>query len=77
MANTRQRGPTVTPGAVTLDKAKEEETYVVDRVPEENADLLRFLNGARLVPRHKATVLQAAPNLGVLQVETEAETVSI
>ena len=69
--------PTVTPGAVTLDEAQAEETYVVDRVPEENADLLRFLNGARLVPGYKATVLQAAPYLGVLQVETEADTVSI
>ena len=29
--------------------------YVVDRVPEENTELLRFLAGALLVPYHRVT----------------------
>ncbi|MDE2785113.1 MAG: metal-dependent transcriptional regulator [Chloroflexota bacterium] len=66
-----------TSGAVTLDSAAAGAPYVVDRVPEENADLLRFLAGARLVPYHRVTLLEAMPYLGVMQVETEVDRVSI
>ena len=66
-----------TPGAVTLDSASSGTEYVVDRVPEENAELLRFLDGARLVPGRRMTLLEGMPYLGVMQVETEADRVSI
>ena len=66
-----------TPGSVTLDSAAAGAPYVVDRVPEENADLLRFLAGASLVPYHRVTLLEAMPYLGVMQVETEVDRVSI
>ena len=66
-----------TPGAVALDSAAIGTEYVVDRVPEENTDLLRFLDGARLVPGRRATLLEAMPYLGVMQVETEVDRVSI
>ena len=66
-----------TPGAVTLDIAAAGATLVVDRAPEENADLLRFLAGARLVPYRRVTLLEAMPYLGVMQVETEVDRVSI
>ena len=66
-----------TPGAVTLDSAAAGASYVVDRVPEENAELLRFLAGAQLVPYHRVTLLEAMPYLGVMQVETEVDRVSI
>ncbi len=66
-----------TPGAVTLDNAAAGAPHVVDRVPEENAELLRFLAGARLVPYHSVTVLEGMPYLGVMQVETEVDRVSI
>ena len=65
------------PGAVTLDGAATGTEYVVDRVPEENAELLRFLDGARLVPGRRMTLLEGMPYLGVMQVETEADRVSI
>ena len=70
-------GPEATPGAVTLDSAAAGMAYVIDRVPEENAELLRFLAGARLVPYHRVTLLEAMPYLGVMQVETEVDRVSI
>jgi len=66
-----------TPGSVTLDSAAAGAPYVVDRVPEENTELLRFLAGARLVPYHRVTLLEAMPYLGVMQVETEVDRVSI
>ena len=68
-------GPT--PDAVALDSAVAGARYVVDRVPEEHSDLLRFLTGARLVPYHRVTMLEAIPYLGVMQVETEVDRVSI
>ncbi len=65
------------PGAVTLDNAAAGAAYVVDRVPEENTELLRFLAGALLVPYHRVTLLEAMPYLGVMQVETGVDRVSI
>lgn len=64
-------------GVVTLDSAAPGATYVVDRVPEENAELLRFLAAHRLVPYHRVTLLESMPYLGVMQVETEVDRVSI
>ena len=66
-----------TPGAVTLDNAASGAPYVVDRVPEENSELLRFLDGARLVPGCRMTLLEVMPYLGVLRVETGVDQVSI
>ncbi len=65
------------PGSVTLDSAAAGVPYSVDRVPEENPELLKFLAGARLVPYHRVTLLEAMPYLGVMQVETEVDRVSI
>ena len=66
-----------TPNAISLDGAANGATYIVDRVPEENSELLRFLDGARLVPGRRMTLLEAMPYLGVMQVETEVDSVSI
>ena len=65
------------PGAVTLDNADSGTTYMVDRIPEEDAELLKFLGGAQLVPEHRITLLEGMPYLGVMQVETEVERISI
>lgn len=65
------------PGTITLDNAASDETYIVDRVPEEDAELLKFLDGAQLVPEHKITLLEAMPYLGVMRVETEVDRISI
>ena len=71
-------GPTTpTRGAVTLDNATSGAPYIVDRVPEEDAELLKFLGGAQLVPEHRITLLEGMPYLGVMQVETEVDRISI
>ena len=64
-------------GAVTLDNADDGQGYVVDRVPEEDPELLKFLGGAQLVPERRITLLEAMPYLGVMRVETEVEQISI
>lgn len=50
---------------------------VVDRVPEENAELPRFLDGALPVLGRTMTPLEGMPDLGVMRVETDADPVSI
>ena len=51
--------------------------YVVARVPEEDAKLLRFLDESKIVPDCEITVLDAAPYLGVMEVATQRDKVSI
>lgn len=70
-------GAVSTPSSVALENAASGTPYVVDRVPEENSELLGFLDGARLVPGRSITLLEAMPYLGVMQVETEAGRVPI
>ena len=65
------------PEAITLDNAAIDATYTVDRVPEEDSELLRFLASSRLVPDRRITPRVATPYLGVMQVETEVGLVSI
>ena len=62
---------------VTLDSATLKVSYLVDRVPEEDAELLRFLVEALIIPNHEIQVLEATPYLGVLLVATSRERVSI
>lgn len=69
--------PAVSPDAVSLDQAVNGGTYVVDRVPEENIELLRFLDQANLVPGGRMTLAEAMPSVGVMHVETEVDRVSI
>ncbi|CAI8041084.1 Iron-dependent repressor IdeR [Geodia barretti] len=69
--------PEATPGAITLDNAALGVPHVVDRVPEENSELLRFLDNVRLMPGRRMTLLEAMPYLGVMQLETEVERFSI
>ncbi len=63
--------------ALTLDAAKPGEAYVVDRVPEEDAQLLKFLADSMIIPECQVTVAEAAPYLGVMEVETQQDKVSI
>jgi DtxR family Mn-dependent transcriptional regulator len=69
--------PKIPADAVTLDAATPNVAYVVDRVPEEDDKLLRFLVDSRLVPDQEVRVLEAAPYLGVLTVATSKDRVSI
>lgn len=63
--------------ALTLDAARPGETYVVDRVPEEDSQLLRFLVDSMLIPDQTITVAEATPYLGVMEVATQRDRVSI
>ena len=69
--------PKIPADALTLDSATQGEVYVVDRVPEEDAQLLRFLADSLLIPEHDVTVAEATPYLGVMEVTTQQDRVSI
>ena len=69
--------PRMPANAVTLDIATPNVAYMVDRVPEEDAKLLRFLSDSKIVPECQVTVVEAAPYLGVLEVATQLGKVSI
>ena len=62
---------------MALDLAKEGGTYVVDRVPEDDIDLLQFLVESQIIPDREVTVAQAAPHLGVFKIATATEEVSV
>ncbi|MDA0264265.1 MAG: metal-dependent transcriptional regulator [Chloroflexi bacterium] len=69
--------PKMPANALTLDAAQTGETYIVDRVPEEDAQLLRFLSDSMIIPEHPVTVAEATPYLGVVEVATQHDKVSI
>ena len=69
--------PKMPENSVTLDQAKAGEPYVVDRVPEEDSRLLEFLAECLLIPEHTVKVAEAAPYLGVMEVDTQNDRVSI
>ena len=69
--------PRMPANALTLDGATTDVTYIVERVPEEDAKLLRFLSESMIVPDNNITVLEATPYLGVLKVATQGDEVSI
>jgi len=62
---------------LSLDRATPKVAYEVDRIPEEDMDLLRFLVEADIVPDHAIQVVDTTPYLGVLVVSAGAEDLSI
>ena len=69
--------PKMPADALTLDSTKTGMPYVVDRIPEEDAQLLRFLSDSNIVPEQPITVAEATPYLGVMEVATKDCQVSI
>lgn len=69
--------PKVPSDALRLDAAATGTAYLVERVPEEDEELLRFLAESLIVPEHQITVLEAAPYRGVLTVKTQQGEVSL
>lgn len=61
----------------TLDSAPTDTTFAVDRVPEEDMELLRFLSDAGIVPDQNIEVVEAAPYRGVIIVKSAKDRVSI
>ena len=65
-------GYTEPPGTrLSLDEAKPGVPYVVDRVPEEDSELLRFLVDLCVLPGQSVTVVEASQSRGVISVRTE------
>ena len=63
--------------ALTLDASQPGVAYVVDRIPEEDSQLLKFLADSNIVPEQPITVAEATPYLGVMEVATKHDRVSI
>ena len=61
----------------TLDTVPPHTVFTVDRVPEEDAELLQFLSEAGIVPDQEVQVVEAAPYRGVLIVKSAKDRVSI
>ena len=69
--------PKIPPNSLTLDTASKGRTYLVDRVPEEDSQLLKFLDDSFIVPEMEITVADATPFLGVMEVSTQQGQVSM
>ena len=69
--------PKIPPNSLTLDTAVKERAYVVERVPEEDSQLLKFLDESQIVPEREITVADATPFLGVMEVGTQQGQVSM
>lgn len=69
--------PNLSAGVLTLDKAQPNIPYVVERIPEEDDKLLKFLADSLIVPEHQIVILEIAQFLGVVMVATGASQVSI
>ncbi len=69
--------PKIPPNSLTLDNATKGNSYIVDRVPEEDSQLLKFLNDSHIVPGSEITVSDATPFLGVMEVTTQQGQVSM
>ena len=69
--------PRMPANALTLDRAAPKAAYIVERVPEEDADLLQFLVESLIIPDHEIEVAEATPYLGVLTVTTQKGKVSV
>ena len=69
--------PTLPPDCIALDKAAKDVEYLVERIPEEDRNLLKFLDDAQIVPESRVSVADATPYLGVLTVSTPKSQVSM
>ena len=69
--------PKIPPNSLTLDTAVKGNSYVVYRVPEEDPQLLRYLDESGIVPEHNVTVADATPFLGVMELATGQGQVSM
>ena len=69
--------PALPPDCIALDAAALEQPYLVERIPEEDANLLRFLADSEIIPDRTVSVVEATPYLGVMTVATPSHRVSI
>ena len=57
---------------LTLDEAETGVDYSVDRVPEEDTELLRFLVELSILPDRNVSIVDASRHRGVITVRTES-----
>ena len=69
--------PVLLPNSLTLDDASANVTYLVDRVPEEDVMLLKFLADSLILPGHEISVDEATPYLGVIMVASGGNRIPI
>lgn len=69
--------PPLPPNCMTLDTAVKGAQYLVERIPEEDRNLLKFLDEAQIVPESRVSVSEATPYLGVMTVATPKDQVSM
>ena len=69
--------PKLPAGCITLDTAAKDRNYIVERIPEEDSNLLQFLDAAQIVPESPVNVTESTPYLGVMTVSTPKDQVSI
>lgn len=69
--------PKIPPNSLTLDTGEPGRSYVIDRVPEEDPQLLKFLSDSEIIPERTVTVAGATPFLGVIEVATGQRQVSM
>ena len=65
------------PDCITLDSAAKDSQYLVERIPEKDRNLLKFLDEAQIVPESRVSVADATPYLGVMTVSTPRTQVSM
>ena len=56
---------------LTLDQARPGVDYRVDRIPEEDQELLRFLVAQGVLPGKTITVAEASPHRGIITIRTD------
>ena len=69
--------PKIPANSLTLDSAVKGRSYIVERVPEEDSQLLKFLDDSKIVPEREISVADATPFLGVMEVATQQGQVSM
>lgn len=69
--------PPLPASCITLDTASKGADYVVERIPEDDPNLLQFLDAAAIVPESRVSVSEATPYLGVMTVSTPRDQVSM
>ena len=64
-------GSQLNPGALTLDKVKLGDPYFVDRIPEQDQELLSFLVNQEILPGKSIVVTEAALYQGVITISVD------
>ena len=69
--------PKIPPNSLPLDAGMVGNPYIVERVPEDDTQLLKFLNDSNIIPEQEIALADATPFLGVMEVTTRLGQVSM